>query len=179
MPKVPDPGRGFVRRLGFAAAAIFVLSAASIQRADALSPISPGAAPAAKSVSAGLITDVRGGHGGGGGHGGFHGGGGHGMHFGGGGGRFFHGGGFRGGHVFHGGGFRHGGFAFGPHRHFFHHRRFYGSYYGDYYYPYRRCHIVWTYYGPRRVCHFRHWHRWHHWHHHWRYHHRWHHRHYW
>ena len=35
MLKVPDPGRGFVRRLGFAAAAVFVLSAASSYRAEA------------------------------------------------------------------------------------------------------------------------------------------------
>ncbi|HEV7634201.1 MAG TPA: hypothetical protein VGO54_02065 [Bradyrhizobium sp.] len=172
MLKVPDPGRGFVRRLGFAAAAIFVLSAASSHPAEALSPVNPGAAPAANSVSDELITEVRGGghHGGGGGWGG-------GGRSSGGGRAVFHSSGFRSGPVFRGsgfrsghvfrGGYRHSGFAFRHHRHFFHHRRFYG---GSYYYPWRRCHLVWTYYGPRRVCHWRH---------HWRHHHRWHHRRYW
>ncbi|GLH76887.1 hypothetical protein SSBR45G_17950 [Bradyrhizobium sp. SSBR45G] len=98
----------------------------------------------------------------------------------------FHGGGpaFHGGGgprpVFHGGG---GGYyrphyGYRPYVH--HHRRhFYGyrSYYTPtyttgYYYPYRRCRIVYTYYGPRRICHSRHWRG-----HHWRHHHRWHHRH--
>lgn len=167
MLKVPDPGRGFVRRLGFAAAAIFVLSAASSHRAEALSPVNPGAAPAANSVSDELITEVRGGghHGGGGGGGvhvggGMRVGGGGGMHIGRGygGGSVFHSSRFRSGPVFRGG-YRHGGYAFRHHhhRHFFHHRRFYGS---SYYYPWRRCRIVWTYYGPRRICHWRH--RWHH-----------------
>jgi hypothetical protein len=98
-----------------------------------------------------------------------------------------HGGGYRAGPAFHGGGvryggiryggyrssgyryggFRHGGFRFAHHHRF--HRRFYGPAYYDYpcYYAYRRCHVIWTYYGPRRVCHFRHWH-----HHYWRHHHR-------
>jgi hypothetical protein len=170
MTKIPYPGRGLVRALGLAAAAMFVLSAVTEQRAEALSLINPGVVPTAKYVSDGLTTPVRGGHGGGGGGfhgggGGFHGGGG-GFHGGGGGfhgggfrggGAMFHGGGFRGGHVFHGGGFRHGGFAF---RHHFHRHFYYAPYY---YYPYRYCRIVWTYYGPRRICHFRHWHhRWHH-----------------
>ncbi|WP_316163063.1 hypothetical protein [Bradyrhizobium sp. SZCCHNRI20481] len=122
-------------------------------------------------------------HGGGGGPA-FHGGGGH--AFGGGGPRpVFHGGGpaFHGGFgprpVFHGGGYH-----YRPHyayRPYFHHHRrhFYGyrSYYtpvytSGYYYPYRRCRVVWTYYGPRRICHYRRWRG-----HHWRPHHRWHHRH--
>ena len=113
--------------------------------------------------------------GGGGGGGGFHGGGG-GFHAA----PAFHGGGFRGGSAFRGGGVRHGG---GYHRgfvdrpHFHHHRRFYGTYYDpddSYYdsYPHhRRCRVVLTHYGPRRVCHYRPWHR-HHWrhrHHHHRY----------
>ena len=65
-------------------------------------------------------------------------------------------------------GFRQGGFAFRHHRRHF----FYGASYYDYpyYYPYRRCHIVWTYYGPRRICHYRHW-RHHYWRHHYRRHH--------
>jgi hypothetical protein len=182
MMKIPDPGRGLVRCLGLAAAAMLVLSAAANQRAEALSLINPSAVPTAKYSSEGLTTEVRGGHGGGGhgGGGGFHGGGrGGGFHGGGaafhGGGGFrgggaafhgggfrsggavFHGGGFRAGHVFRGGGFRHGGFAFRHHRF---HRHFYGSYYDYpyYYYPYRRCRIIWTYYGPRRICHYRHWH---------------------
>src|SRR5258708_39346446 len=82
MMRFPDPGGGVVRRLvscfGLAAAAVLTLSAAS-QRADALSLISPTAAPAAKYASGGLMTEVHGGHGGGGfpggGGGGFPGGG--------------------------------------------------------------------------------------------------------
>ena len=52
MMKIPDPRRGLVRcsvrALGLAAAAMLVLSAAAGQRAEALSLINPGAAPAAK-----------------------------------------------------------------------------------------------------------------------------------
>ncbi|HXL30669.1 MAG TPA: hypothetical protein VN968_15455, partial [Bradyrhizobium sp.] len=110
MMKIPDPRRGlvrsFVNSLAFAAAAMLMLSAATDQRAEALSLISPGTTPAVTHASGGLTTEVRGGgHGGGGhggGHGGFHGGGG-GFH---GGGAAFHGGGFHGGGaMFHGGGF--------------------------------------------------------------------------
>ena len=136
MMKIPDLRRGIVRTLSLAAAAILVLAAVPDQRAEALSLINPGAAPAAKHASDGLTTEVHGGHGGGG--------------------AAFHAGGFRsGGAVFRGGGFRHGGFRFG------HRRRFGGPfYYGpSYYYPYRHCRIVWTYYGPHRICYF---HRWHH-----------------
>jgi hypothetical protein len=184
-----DAGRGYVRGLGLAAAAIFVLVVSSQQRAEALSLASPGTAPSTKAASDGSMIPVRGGHGGGGGHhgggGGFHGGGG-GFHGGG-----FHGGGFRGG-GFHGGGFRaapafHGGGGYravhyGGYRHayyrphFYHrhhfHRRFYAApaYYA---YPHRYCRVVWTYYGPRRICH-RPWYR-----HHYRHHHRWHHYRYW
>jgi hypothetical protein len=177
MMKITDSGRGLVRCLALAAGAILVLSAATSERAEALSLINPGAAHAAKHVSDGLTTEVRGGHGGGGHGGGGHGGGGHGGHGGGG----FHGGaihagGFGGGGIYHGGsrtahvfrgGFRHGGFAFRHHhRHFFYGPGYYDDY--PYYYPHRRCHIVRTSYGPRRVCHFRHW-RPHYWH---RHHHR-------
>jgi hypothetical protein len=123
----------------------------------------------------------RGGGGGGFRGGGFHGGGfrGGGFHGGGfrGGGAAFHGGGFRGGGVaIHRGGFRAapvfrgGGMRYGyrhvyhrphfHHRHHFH-RRFYApSYYGyPYYYGYRHryCRVIWTYYGPRKICKYRPW----------------------
>ena len=153
-----------VRGLAFAAAALFSLSIASSQRADAMSLMTPGASPA-KVSSEGLIQ-VRGGggHGGGGHGGGFHGGGFHGGGFHGGG---FHGGWHGGGGFHHVGGFHH----FGGHRfvhfHRFHHRRFYGGYY-PYYSYYPHCRIIYTYYGPRRVCGYHHWHRRH-----------WHRRHYW
>jgi hypothetical protein len=145
---------GIVRGLALAAAAIFTFSVATTERADAMSLMTPGASPA-KAASEGVIQ-VRGGHGGGGhggGHGGFHGGGFHGggFHHGGGG---WHGGGFRHfGGVHHGGGFR---FA-----HVHHHRRFYGGYYPYYSSYYPHCRIVYTYYGPRRVCGYHHRHRWH------------------
>jgi hypothetical protein len=168
-------------------AAVLVLSAAS-HRAEALSLVNPGALTAAKAASGASTIDVAG-HGGGGGHGGgaFHGGGGGAFH---GGGAAFHGaairggapaihGGFRAAPAFHGGAFRtahvfrggvrHGGLGFRHHR--FHRGFFVGSsyYYDDYpyyYYP-GRCRVIWTDYGRRRVCHFRHW-RHRHWHHrHW------------
>jgi hypothetical protein len=186
MMKIPDSRRGLVRGLirsrdfvrcwGLAAAATLMLSAVPGQRAEALSLINPGGAPAAKHVSDGLTTEVRGGHGGGGhggghGGGGFHGGGGRGFH---GGGAAFHGGGFRGAHVVHGGGFRYGGYRFAHgqrfHRHHFHRRFYYAPSYS--YYSHRYCRVIWTYYGPRKICRYRPWH-----HHHWRYHHRRHHRH--
>ena len=158
---VHDPRMGRRRLLataaGMIAAAMLMLMPA--QRAHALSPASPGAMPlSGKFVSDGLI-EVRGG---GGGHGGGHGGG---FHGGGGGFHGFHGGGFRGGVI--------GRPAFVGHRGHFHGRhffrpRFYGGYYPYYYAP--RCRVIWTHYGPRRIC------RWHHWHHrHWR----WRHRHWW
>jgi hypothetical protein len=169
MMKVSDTGRGVVRCLGLAAAAMLVLSAAPDQHAEALSLINPGAAPAAKYASDGLTTEVRGGGHGGHGGGGFHGGGGgfrgggaafHGGGFRGGGAAFhgggfrsggavFHGGGFRAAHVFRGSGFHRGGHRF-VHRHRFFHRHFY--YAPSYsYYPHRYCRIVWTYYGPRKI----------------------------
>ena len=53
------------------------------------------------------------------------------------------------------------------HRHHFH-RRFYApSYYAyPYYYGYRHryCRVIWTYYGPRKICRYRPWYR-HHWRH--------------
>src|SRR5260370_26035679 len=61
-------GRGLVRRLGLAAAAILVLAASSQQRAEALSLASPGTAPSTKVATDGSMIQVRGGHGGGGGH---------------------------------------------------------------------------------------------------------------
>ena len=89
MLRISDPRRGFIRGFGLAAAAVLALATLPAERAGALSLINPGAAPAAKQVSDGLTTEVRGGHGG-------HGGGGHGGGFHGGGGGF-HGGGFHGG----------------------------------------------------------------------------------
>jgi len=149
--------------LGLAAFAVLLLSSGTTRRAEAMTPINPTALPAAKAASDDLIQ-VR--YGGGGHGGGFHGGGGH---FGG-----YHGGGFRAAPAFHGGGMRYGGIHYGGYhrhwgggyyrpyygyRHF--HRRYYGGYYPAYHYP-RRCRIIWTYYGPRRICHWHHWHRWHH-----------------
>jgi hypothetical protein len=155
---------GFLRSLSLAAVAVLLFSAAP-QRTQAMSLITPGATPMAKAASDGIIQ-VRGGHGGGGHGGGFHGGGFHGGGFHGGGhGGGFHGGGFHGFHGgggswhgggwhggWHGGGFHHHGFA-----HFHHRRFFYGGYYPNYGYYHRPyCRVIWTYYGPRRVC--RHWH---------------------
>ena len=180
-----DAGRGVVRGLGFAAAAIFVLVASSQQRAEALSLASPGTAPSTKAASDGsmiqfaavtaveaamvaagsmaevvastvvastvvastaeaFMAAVSAPR------------------------RAFHGGGYR---AFHYGGYRHA--YYRPHFHHraHFHRRFYyaPSYYA---YPYRYCRVVWTYYGPHRICH-RSWYR-----HHYRYH-RWHHYRYW
>ena len=126
----------------------------------------------------------RGGGGGGfrgGGGGGFRGGGFHGGGFRGGG-AAFHGGGFRGGGfavhrggfraapVFRGGGMRYG-YRHVYHRPHFHHRhhfhrRFYAPrYYGypGYYHGYRHryCRVIWTYYGPRKICRYRPWYRHH------------------
>jgi hypothetical protein len=165
MMKIPDPSRGLVRCWGLAAAAILVLSVAHGQRAEALSLINPGPAPAAKYASDGLTTEVRGGHGGhGGGGGGFRGRGG-GFRSGG---AVFRGGGFRTGHAFRGGGgYRYAapGIArhhFAPGRAHWHRRHhFRPRYYGygpSYYYPRRHCRIVWTHYGPRKICRYRPWH---------------------
>jgi len=164
MINISSAARGPVRyvlRSGLAAAAMLALSAAApSQHAKAMSLIGPGAAPIAKASSGGMTTEVRGGGGGGGGGhgggGGGHGGGGGGFHGGGGGfragGPVFRGGAFHARPAFHRAGFR---FA---HRHHFRSRFFYGASYYPYYdyYPYRRCRIILTYYGPRRVCRFRH-----------------------
>jgi len=156
MTKISGAARGLVRCAGLAAAAVLVLSAAPQQRAEALSLASPGTLPVAKYASEGMTVEVRGGHGGHGG-GGFRGGGG-GFHAAriGGGGMAFRGGGYRAAHIYRGGGFR---FAHHRHHHFHHrhfHRRFY--YTPAYYYHYpRRCRIVWTYWGPRKICRYRHW----------------------
>src|SRR3981081_3061461 len=101
--KIRYPGRGLVRCLSLAAAAMLALSAAGSQRAEALSLINPGAVPAAKYASNGLTTEVRGGHG-------------HGGH-----GRAFRGGGFRSGGAagFRGGGVWPGGAAVRHHRRHF------------------------------------------------------------
>lgn len=157
MKNMIDFRRSVARGFGLAAIAVLALSAFASQRAEALTLINPGAAPAAKYASEGLTTEVRGhGHGGGG-------------HFRG------HGGGFRAGHVFRGGGIRYGGYrrhgyrfaAFHRHRHF--HRHFYRPYYAQsYYYPYGHCRVILTYYGPRKICRYRTWHH-HHRRHHWRY----------
>ena len=161
-----------IRGTGLAFAAFLSFSLLSPDRADALSLASPAMAPAAK-ASAGITTEVRGGHGG---HGGGHGG--------------FHAGGFRACPAMHAGGIRHfGGHGFvrhgfarprfyAPvyahhHRHHFHRRFFAYRYAPAYYYgyPHRYCRVIWTYYGPRKICRYRPWH--HHWRrhhrHHWRY----------
>lgn len=175
-----------MRRLGLAAAAVLMLSAGSARRAEALTLINPAASPTAKAAADDLVTQVRYGgggpgggrfHGGGGFRGGgFHGGGFRGGHIGGfrgGGFHRAHVGGFRAGPAFHHRhvGYRHHGFRYGGyggyHRHWGYHRPYYrhrhvyrpyyvGGYYPAYSYP-RRCRIVFTYYGPRRVCH---WPRW-------------------
>jgi hypothetical protein len=161
--------------LGLAAVATLMLSAGPVRRAEALTLINPATLPAAKAASDDLITQVRHG-GGGGGHGGgfragggfrgggFHGGGGHFGGFRSGGFRAAPIGGFRAAPVYraHFGGYRYGGYrrygGYYGYRHF-HRRYYYGGYYPYYSYP-RRCRIIWTYYGPRRVCRWHHWHRW-------------------
>jgi hypothetical protein len=164
-----------IRRAGVMAVAAMAVTAMSHGRAEALSLTSPATLPLAKHAGDGVI-EVRGGHGGhGGGHGGFRGGGGGfrgGMH-GGGGFRAYHGGGFRAAHVYRGGGYRHfGGYRVNRyayhrpyfHRRHFHHRRYFApAYYGYYPRHYRVCRVVWTYYGPRRICRPPHWHRRHYW----------------
>lgn len=162
MLRISRPGAGPVRLLGLAAIAVLMLSAGTVRRAEALTLINPATSPAAKAATDDLLTQVRHGGGGHGGGGHFHGGGGH---FGG-----FHGGGFRAAPAFHGGGIRYGAVHYGGYRRHwggyyrpyygyrhFHRRYYYGGYYPYYHYP-RRCRIIWTYYGPRRVCR---WHRWH------------------
>ena len=171
MTKIAVAARGLVRCAGLAAAAVLVLSAAPQQRAEALSLASPGTLPVAKYASEGMTIEVRGGHGGHGG-GGFRGGGGlrggggfHGARIGGGG-MAIRSGGYRAAHIYRGGGYRYSGLRYGGHRfaqhrfHRFHHRHFHRRFYYTpaYYYHYpRRCRIVWTYWGPRKICRYRHW----------------------
>ncbi len=112
-----------MKKLLFGLASLaLMLVAVPVERAGAVTLSSPGAAYDARNVSDSLVTEVRRGGGRGIGRGGFRGG----RHFGG------HRG-WRGRHL----GWRPRVFAPG----------FYGSY-G----PPRRCRIVMTYYGPRRVC---------------------------
>src|SRR5436190_19072968 len=108
MKMISGAARTVVCRAGVAAAAVLALSAASQQRAEALSLASPGTVPAAKYASEAMTIEVRGGHGGHGG-GGFRGGGGGGFR---GGGAAFHGGGFRGGGAMYRGGVYRAGPAF-------------------------------------------------------------------
>ena len=156
-----------VRRAGVMAVAAMAVTAMSHGRAEALSLASPAGLPSAKHASEGATIEVRGGHGGHhGGGGGFRGGGGGGFRGGaihGGGMRAYHGGGFRAAHVYRGGGYRFSGYRVhryaAYHRPFHHrkhfvHRRYYAPYYSSprCYYGYRVCRVVWTYYGPRRIC---------------------------
>ncbi len=166
MLRIVDRRARMLRLLGLAATAVLMLSAGTARRADAVTLINPATSSGVKAASDDMITQVR--HGGGGHGGGFHGGGfrGGGGHFHGGGfrGGGFHGGGFRAAHIggYRYGGIRHGGYhrhwGYRPHYGYRHiHRRHfygYGGYYPYYSYP-RRCRVIWTYYGPRRVC------RWH------------------
>jgi hypothetical protein len=110
------------------------LVTAPTDRAQAF-PVGPGSASAVKDAGSEAAVQVRwGGH--------FHGGFGH-FH-----GGWRHGGGWRPHHVF-----------FRPR--FFHRPRYY-AYYNPYpyYAPVYRCPVVWTYYGPRRICGYRRYGRW-------------------
>jgi hypothetical protein len=161
MPGIQHPVSAWfptLKRFVFACAGVAAVLMLAPQRADALSLASPVAAQLSAKYASGGAIEVR------------HGGGGHGFHGGGFRGGGFHGGGFRGVHGgFHRGGFYRGGFIGRPHvwaghrpywrgRHFAH-RRFVGGYYPYAYGP--RCRVIWTYHGPRRICHWhhRHWHR--------------------
>jgi hypothetical protein len=138
---------GLQRGLLLAALALLMSLAAPTRQANAVSLITPSASPSAKQTT-GEFTEIRfGGHGGG--H--WHGGGG------------WHHGGWHGGWRHGWGGGWHHGWRGGWHGGW--HRRFYGGY-SPYYYGgyYPACRIVWTYWGPRRVCGYHHWgwrHRWH------------------
>jgi hypothetical protein len=127
--------------VGATAALSIALTLAPPGPAQAMTPTSAGVASAMKGIATEGTTQVRfGGHFGGG-------------HFG-----HFHGGGFG---RFHGGFYRHRVFV-GPR---FYHRRFYAGYYPyPYYAPVYRCPLVWTVYGPRRICAYRrHFVRYHYW----------------
>ena len=109
------------------AVAVFGLAlvTAPTDRAQAF-PVAPGSASVVKDVGDAAVQVRFGGH--------FHGGFGH-----------FH------------GGFRHGGFR--PHHVFFRPRFFHRRYFAyapyPYYAPIYRCPVVWTYWGPRRICGYR------------------------
>ncbi len=168
-----------LRLMSVAGAVLLMVSTATTQRAEALSPVNPGAFANKASANA-TIIEVRGGHGGGGGGGG---GGGHGVSGGGhgvsGGGHGVSGAGvpsgsFSAGPAIASGGTRVGTFAgrsafvgHGFHHRFRHHHGFFvgGIYYDDYpyYYDYPYidypaviavpgCRIIPTIYGPRPVC---------------------------
>jgi hypothetical protein len=172
MMTVPNLGHRLAQTLGIVAAAVLMMSA--VQRAEALSPVNPAASPIAKHAADALITEVHGGHGGGGGGGGHGGGGGGGGHGGGGGGHFgggSHFGGVGGGvhlggaavhsfgpafhssgmHAVHGGGgfYHHGGTHFAAPMMFRHHHH---HHFGSRFYGYEP--TYYTYYddGPRRFC---------------------------
>lgn len=182
MLTISDAARGLVRRAGLVAVAAVAVTALSHGRADALSLASPAALPSAKYASDELTIEVRGGHRGGGGGGfrgggaAFHGGGfrGGGMAFRSSGFRpapIYRGGGFRAAHIYrpapafrYGGGYRiHRHAYYQPyhyrrhhiHRRHFFHRRYYAPIYSypRCTFPYRyTCRVVWTYYGPRKIC---------------------------
>lgn len=121
----------FTRWLAGATAALgLALALAPLGQAQAMTPASSGAASAVKSIVGEGTTEAR-----------------FGGHFGGG---HFHGGGF---HHFHGGGFYRPHAFVGPR--FYHRPRFYAAYPGPYYAPVYRCPVVWTVYGPRRICAYR------------------------
>lgn len=111
---------------GATAALGLALALAPLGQAQAMTPASSGAASAVKSIVGDGTTQAR------------------------------FGGRFGGGHIghFHGGGGFYGRRAFvGPR--FYHRPRFYAAYPGPYYAPVYRCPLVWTVYGPRRVCGYR------------------------
>ena len=172
MKTISGAARG-VRRAGVMAVAAFAVTAVSHGRAEALSLASPAGyrqpntpAKAHRGAQVAMAAEDRGGGGG------YHGGGGGGFHGGaiqGGGLRAYHGGGFRAAHIYRGGGYRYGGYRVHAMRLItarsitggILHRRYYAPYYSSprYYYGYPRCRMVWTYYGPRKICRYRHWHR--------------------
>jgi len=115
---------------GATAALGLALALVPLGQAQAMTPASSGVASAVKSIVGEGTTEAR-----------------FGGHFGGG---HFHGGGF---HHFHGGGFYRPHAFVGPR--FYHRPRFYAAYPGPYYAPVYRCPVVWTVYGPRRICAYR------------------------
>src|SRR5579864_8582919 len=136
-----------LRLLGGAAMALLMLSTATSQRAEALSPINPGIS-GGPAIDNGLTIEVHGGGGGGGGP-------------------AVHGGSFGTGHFTSSPGSAGRGFGHGGHHGFRHRHGFFvgGIYYDDYpydydypYYDYPAavaapgCRIVPTAHGPRQVC---------------------------